>query len=64
MHTTMSNKTIFIHNGDFSGPVDIKTPEGVLSVPFNDLRHLVAEYVRARKIGDLEDADDDKMLGL
>lgn len=65
MHTTQGKKFRFFHNGDFSGDIDIadkKTGKTLLSVPFNDLKALVAEWVQSEKIIKLEDADDDTIL--
>jgi hypothetical protein len=57
MHTTECGKTAFIHNGGFDGDVDIVSASGAtVTVPFDDIREFVAEYVRARRIAAIEDA--------
>jgi len=65
MHTTEGSKFRFFHHGDFSGDIDIAdktTGEMILSVPCDDLKALVAAWVRGEKISKLEDADDDAIL--
>ena len=64
MHTTEVNDTLFVHNGDFSGDVEVRTFEGRLSVPFADLKALVACYVRQVRANELEDMSDDEVLGI
>lgn len=56
MHTTDCNATTFHHNGDYSGDVivlDIRTRQEI-RVPFDDIKTLVAKYVRDRQISRLE----------
>ena len=63
MHTTVES-TRFYHNGDFSGNVDIidlKTDREV-TIPFDDLKELVAAYVRTKAIGTIEDMSADELL--
>lgn len=79
MHTHKAGDTIFHHNGDFSGDVKIvlytepkESPVPAedgrrwweVEVPFEDLRSLVAEYVRGRRIELLEQASDDGLFGI
>lgn len=70
MHHFKGNKgTEFFHNGDFSGNVSIKVPVSKsvsqeIEVAFEDLKELVAEFVRSEKIGKLEDAEADEILGV
>jgi hypothetical protein len=77
MHTLTSGDSIF-HHSNFSGEVHVivtTKPEKLPSfedeparwkvlVPFEDLRYLVAEYVRQRRIELLEAASDDDVLGI
>ncbi len=67
MHTTTIEKTVFNHNGDFTGDVRICTQSaraGIL-VPFEDLKEFVAQYVTYRRISRLENtAQADEILGL
>jgi hypothetical protein len=74
-HTTKGpDGTVFHHNGDYSGDLDIvvrrepkmfATPEGptawVVSVPFADIRSLVLSYLRDKRTGELEDAEGDEL---
>ena len=73
MHTTEGPEgTVFQHNGDYGGEVDIivraepaqfGTPEGspawAVSIPFADVRSLVLGYLRDKRIAELESAGDD-----
>jgi len=69
-HTTeTAGGTVFIHNGDYSGPVQIRARKGEvledgrfeLEVPFADMRALVLGYLRQRMIAGIEDASDDTL---
>lgn len=66
MHTTEGNKARFFHNGDFSGNVQIvvKATGEEIEIPFEDIKTLVAEYVRRDRIRWLQQATDDAALGL
>lgn len=61
-HTTKIGATVFIHNGDFSGDIEIVRPDGKLTVPFEDVASIVAEFVKQRRIEDLESAIPLKLL--
>ena len=62
-HTTFGNSCKFIHNGDFSGSVEITDDNGgYVSVPFSDLKMIVAKWVRGEIIRFAENADDDEVL--
>jgi hypothetical protein len=64
MHTTEGKECYFNHKGGFDGNVLItlkNDPDGI-EVPFADLKRLVAEWVRRKKIAELEDASDDELL--
>lgn len=65
MHSYQGKECKIHHNGDYSGDVVI-TRDGAahLEVPFEDLLGLVAEYVRSRKLSQLEDADTEELFGL
>jgi hypothetical protein len=66
MHTFRA-KTCFIHhNGDFSGDAIIVLEDGTqqLELPIEDLLAFAAEAVRTKKIGDLESATTEELLGL
>ena len=69
-HTTeAAGGTVFVHNGDYSGPVRIRARKGdvlddgrfELEIPFTDLRALVLDYLRQRMISGLESASDDTL---
>jgi hypothetical protein len=79
MHSTDGKEVTFHHNGDYSGDVLIvvqahkvahyestsHTSEHYeIEIPFNDLKMLVAEYVRGEKVDRLEQAEDDEVFGL
>jgi hypothetical protein len=69
MHTSTGPEgTKFLHNGDYSGDVEIISPDYCLGIafeiPFADLKFLVAQYVEREKIRRLEDATPDEILGL
>jgi hypothetical protein len=66
MRTTEGTKVRFHHNGDFSGDVTIvdKETKVELDVPFEDLKALVAKYVRSERISKLDQSDDNTTLGL
>ncbi len=57
--------TVFLVNGDFSGNVKISRG-GVVEIefPYWQLRALVAEEIRYRKISILETANVEELLGL
>lgn len=63
-HTFEHGKTAFLHNGGFDGDVTIKRQDGEITLPFADLRALVAEYVRQKQIAALEQAGDGALLGV
>lgn len=74
--------TVFIHNGGYDGDVKIvvgseqvqswdggpieHTEKLHVTVPFNDLKALVAQYVRMERVCALDDSEmtDDEVLGL
>jgi len=60
-HTTdTSQGTVFIHNGDYSGPVTVHRPgRPEVEVPFADLREFVFGYLRQRMTEEIEQANDD-----
>lgn len=71
-HTTRVGKTVFIHNGDFSGDVELivdkqqiqkwEHGERTVSVPFEEIKGLVAEYVRQKTLEAVHAADADELL--
>lgn len=67
--------TRFIHNGDFSGDISLVVPEPAahlhdaeggypaaweVRVPFADLRELVFQYLRQRRVSFAEESADDE----
>lgn len=56
----------YFHNGDFSGNVkweELRNGAYVtLQIPFEDMKELVAQYIRTKKIAELEEASLDKLL--
>jgi len=69
MHTTQINNTVFQHHGDYSGDIIIMTDSPhdeprVIAIPFEDLKGFIADYVACIRIGDLERATDDEILGV
>lgn len=70
MRTTIlpSGRTA-LHNGDFSGDVEIRQYDknydyASVTLPFEDLVALVAECVRDKAIAALEQADPHEILGM
>ena len=69
MHTTQSGNTTFIHNGDYSGEVEIirSDPAGKTTriiVPFRDLVAIVASAVRQARTTAIEAMNDADLLGI
>jgi hypothetical protein len=67
MHTTQINCTIFIHNGDCSGNVEIYRPRKAseresITLPFADLVGLVANWKRTKLISAIEQATDEEII--
>jgi len=62
MHTFSSSETIFLHNGDFIGDVQISCRGRLAIVPFLDLVEFVGQWVRRERIAALEDADAPELL--
>lgn len=65
MHAMEGKKFVFFHNGDFSEDIKVydKTLiKEVTEVPFEDIKKLVATWVRGKIIGNLEEATDDEVL--
>lgn len=65
MHTTNTRYTRFIHNGGFDGNVemfDMISESRIGEVPFDDIKALVAQYVRSERIRRIEGADDHAIL--
>lgn len=57
--------TTFHHNGDFSGFIEYEDSKGgYATLPFEDMKALVAEYVRRERISRLEEMSDDEVFGL
>lgn len=65
MSLTMKvNKTVFIHNGDLSGDVEIRNENGSLKVNGDDIVGFVLEYIRDEKIKKLESLDYDELKSM
>ena len=64
MHSTKvgTDGTTFTHNSDFSGDVVLSNDNRTLTVPFADLKAIVAEMLRIEKIQLLENASTDEIL--
>ena len=65
MHTTEGNKVRFLHNGDYSGDVEIvdkATGEQLAIIPFTDLAALVAGWVYDMRLAHLEQASTSDIL--
>jgi hypothetical protein len=65
-HTTLIGDFAFIHNGDYSGDVEIvrRWDTGRLTVPVDALLEFVANIVRAELMQSLEDSEPREILGL
>lgn len=57
MHTTKINNTTFHHNGDYRGDVHVIRDGVETTIPFEDMMELVANFVMAKKISKLEQAE-------
>lgn len=63
-----SSGNAYFHNGDFSGDVNWEfnhLPSGKkvhVAIPFEDMKELVAEYIRQKKISDIENASVESLL--
>jgi len=53
-HTTRGRETIFTHNSDMSGAVNITNELGKLTVNASDIIYFALEYLRKEKISRLE----------
>jgi hypothetical protein len=63
MHTTEIQGHVIHHNGDYSGDVTIIDPaKDEMTLPFEVLKELVANYVRDEQISRLESASADDIL--
>jgi hypothetical protein len=76
--TKFDNGRVFIHNGDYSGDLIInadpdevakvdydsitRLPGWHVTIPFEDIKAIVAEYVRRQRAIELENATDDDVL--
>ena len=58
------NGTIFLYNSGLTGDVTIKRGGQEMGVPGKDILRLVAAYIRSEQIAQLEQATDEKILGL
>jgi hypothetical protein len=64
-HRTICGTTEFLHNGDLSGDVSVKLPDGSwIAVPGEDLVAFVAQYVKAERMAALEEASVATVLGV
>ena len=66
MHTTEGTEYRFFHNGDYSGDVIARNKKtgDETTIPFEDMKRLVASWVMSEKIAILEQAEDDELLGV
>ncbi len=65
MHTMKRGETTFTCNSDPNvGLVKVDNHRGHMLVFFDDLAQFVAEHVRTKRIGKLEDATTDEILGI
>lgn len=62
MHSLFTGKTTFNYHGDFSGEVLIHRDGLEISIPFEDIRALVAEYLRDTRIAALEQATPQELV--
>jgi GTPase involved in cell partitioning and DNA repair len=73
MYTTQTGQSgiYWHHNGDYSGDVIVRVPSGSVTIdsagarveiPFEDIRELVANYVRNEKIARLETRTAEEVL--
>lgn len=64
MHSTQTPSAVFHHNGDYSGEVHIicRATNQEIHINFDDIKNLVAEYIRRQRISKLEQANDEAVL--
>jgi hypothetical protein len=64
MHSQKHGGLQFTHNGDYSGEVEINNLDEnvVMTVDMQDLLDFVAEYVRSKRISELEQMSTKKLL--
>lgn len=78
MHTTKTDNFVWHHNGDFSDDVHLIIPDDKsiierttvlgganyyeVRIPFEDLKSLVAEYIRYKFTEALENATNDELI--
>lgn len=63
-HAESHERTVFNYNSDLSGDVEIDCDGATIHVPGEALFAFIAEYVRRERIAAIENASDDKVLGL
>lgn len=66
MHSFNGKSCTIHYNGDFSGEVIIcnKNDHTEMRVDSQDLINFVAEYVRSKKVSQLENMNSDEILGV
>jgi hypothetical protein len=53
-HTTKINKTVFIHNSDFSGNIEIQHNGQTIALPFSDIESIVYTCLAQREMDLME----------
>lgn len=64
MHSTKIKGTTFIHNGDFSGDIEIVSGSKRVEVPFEDIKQIVAEQRRNLIVDYVEQASAEQIFEL
>lgn len=77
--TKLGNGRVFLHNGDYSGdllinvspkevekldPAPGEPPTMRVTIPFDDIKTIVAEYVLRNRTREMRDASADDLLGV
>jgi hypothetical protein len=71
MHTTEINEAVFIHNGDYSGDVILKSKQDMnplndqeITIPIIDLLNFVGEIKRQQFISKIEQMPVEELLNI
>lgn len=61
-HTSKYGDVSFIHDGDYDGDVEIVADGGCITIPFETMKELMADYIRSKRIAALETSCTDDIL--
>ena len=62
-HSTFTKKTVFIHNGDYSGDITIKKKDGEeFEIDSDELFSFFAKYLKSKRQQYIDDLEDSEIL--